>query len=550
MKKTLIILVFGAFCASFLNAQTVNEKKIASFPELNTVDAYSFKFDSQNGTYFYSSYDTVTQKYSLYSNKGNSKQYNSVFDYNGIIDKQGNYYVTASSNIDTVYTYYLLKNGEEIASFDYMDASMTEKDGIIYFSCQENKKYYFAEYSTSDGSLKKSPAYDELYFVYYSTTYYDEEPVGSVGFTTDGKPYYLAGLNNERFMVIGGAEQKHYSDIDVYNFSLDKNGTLVYIAKDKGKLYEERGNTFVVQGDKEYKKFDYIYGPISFDNNNNPIYIGSDSAGDYNYPQRVMVGNTEGKTYTSGISDIKFTPKGKLAYVASNVINSDKGIYESFLVIDGKESKHYRYISYVTFLPDDTPVYFGSKGENKPGVIIKGSEEIETEYPDLYELKVLDNGDLSYVEVKYGNYEKKQKDKYRVVIGDEDFGPYDGMQSMYWNNGAYVLTDKNGNYAFITMKLIDAVNYTYENRLYTNTAKSRTSEYFDNVYLFKGKALFTTSILIDKVNYVYNYTLYYGDRQIGSVYNSINDFKLDEKSGTAFFKAVKGKDLYLVEVKF
>jgi hypothetical protein len=550
MKKTLIILVFGAFCASFLNAQTVNEKKIAGFPELNTVDAYSFKFDPQNGIYFYSSYDTVTQKYSLYSNKGNSKQYNSIFDYNGIIDKQGNYYVTASNNIDTVYTYYLLKNGEEIASFDYMDASMAEKNGIIYFSCKENEKYHFAEYNTSDGTLRKSSPYDEIYFVYYPATYYEEEPIGTVGFTTDGKPYYLAGLNNERFMVIGGAEQKHYSDIDVYNFATDKNGTLVYFAKDKGKLYEEKGNTFAVQGDKEYKKFDYLYGPILFDNNNTPIYIGSDSAGDYNYPQRVVTGNTEGKTYTSGISDVKFTPKGKLAYVASNIINADKGIYESYMVIDGKESKHYRWISYLSFLADDTPVFFGNRGDNKPGVIVKGTEETETEYPDLYELKVLNNGDLSYVEVKYGNYEKKQKDKYRVVIGDEDFGPYDGMQSMYWNNGAYVLTDKNGNYAFITMKLIDAVNYTYENRLYTNTAKSRTSEYFDNVYLFKGKALFTTSILIDKVNYVYNYTLYYGDRQIGSVYNSINDFKLDEKSSTATFKAAKGKDLYFVEVKF
>lgn len=550
MKKTLIILVFGAFCASFLNAQTVKEKKIASFPELKTVDAYTLKFDASSGTYFFASYDTVTQKYTLYSNKGNSKPYNSVFDYNGIIDKQGNYYVTVSDNIDTVYTYYLLKNGVEAASFDYMDASMTEKDGIIYFSCRQNEKYQLAEYNISDGSLKKSPAYDELIFVYYPVTYYEEEPVGQIGFTADGKPYYLAGLNNERFLVIGGVEQKHYSDIDMYNFAPDKNGTLVYFAKDKGRLYEEKGNTFAVQGDQEYKKFDYLYGPITFDNSNTPIYIGGDSSGGYIYPQRVVIGNTEGKTYTSGVSDIKFTPKGKLAYIASNVVNPDKGIYESYVVIDGKESKRYRWISNLSFLADDTPVFFGNRGDNKPGVIVKGTEETETEYPDLYELKVLDNGELSYVEVKYGNYEKKQNDKYRVVIGNKEFGPYDGMQSMYWNNGAYVLMDKSGNYAFITMKLKDAVNYIYESRLYTNTAKSRTSEYFDNVYLFKGKALFTTSRLIDKINYAYDYTLYYGDKQIGSVYNSVNDFKLDEKSGTATFKASKGKDLYLIEVKF
>jgi hypothetical protein len=357
-------------------------------------------------------------------------------------------------------------------------------------------------------------------------------------------------LNNEKFLVIGGVEQKHYSDIDLYTFEPDKNGVLTYFAKDIGKFYEERGNSFVVQGDKEYKKFDYVYGPLLFDNSNTPIYIASDSAGGYIYPQRVVIGNTEGKTYTSGIYDIKITPRGKLAYVASNVINSDEGTYESYLIIDGKESKHYRYISYVSFLPDDTPVYFGSKGENIPGVIVKGTEEIPIEYPDIYELKVLDNGGLSYVEVKYGNYEKKQNDKFRVVIGDESFGPYDGMVNMYWNKNAYVITDKDGNYAYITMKLINAENYNYENRLYTNTAKSRKSEYFDNVYLFKGKALFTTSKLVDKESYVYEYEMYYGNKKIGSVYSSINDFMLDEKSGTATFRAVKGKDLYFVEVKF
>jgi hypothetical protein len=475
MKKYLVILAFLAFSTTLLQAQTVNEKKIASFPELKSVDAYSFRFDAKTETYFYSAYDTTTQKYTVYSNKGNSEQYGSIDDYSGIIDKNGNYYVTANNNVDTVYTYYILKNGMEIVSYEYIDPMWSEKDGVIYFSCKDNGKHYFIEYNTSDGSTKKSTAYDDIFFVYYPITYYDSEPIGTIGFTPDGKTYYAASLNNERFLVIGGVEQKHYSDIDMYTFMPDKNGVLTYFAKDKGKFYEEKGNSFVVQGDKEYKKFDYVYGPLLFDNNNTPIYIAGDSAGGYIYPQRVVIGNAEGKTYTSGIYDIKVTPKGKLAYVASNVINADAGTYESYLVIDGKEGKRYRYISYVSFLPDGTPVYFGNKGENKPGVIVKGTEEMPIEYPDIYELKVLENGELSYVEVKYGNYEKKQKDKYRVVIGDKAFGPYDGMVSMYWNNGAYVLTDKDGNYAYISMKVVDAGNYTYENRLYTNTGKSRTS---------------------------------------------------------------------------
>lgn len=495
MRITLLFLTFLMFSASVF-AQSVNEKKIASFPQLNSVNAYSFKYDGKTGTYFYSAYDTITQKYTVYSNKGNSVQYNYIDEYSGIFDKDGNYYVTANNNVDTVYTYYIIKNGEEVASYEYVDPMWSEKNGVIYFSCREGGRSYFAEYSVSDGTMKKSPAYDEIYFVYYPMTYFDSEPIGTVGFTPDGKAYYVASLNNEKFLVIGGVEQKHYSDIDLYTFEPDKNGVLTYFAKDIGKFYEERGNAFVVQGDKEYKKFDYIYGPLMFDNNNTPVYIAGDSAGGYIYPQRVVVGNTEGKTYTSGIYDIKVTPRGNLAYVASNVVNSDKNIYESYLVIDEKESKRYRFISSLSFLPDGSPVYFGSKDENKPGVIVKGTEEIPAGYPNIYELKVLNNGELSYVEVKYGNYEKKQNDKYRVVIGDKSFGPYDGIINMYWNEGAYVITDKDGNYAYITMKLVDEKNYIYENRLYSNTCKSRTSEYFEYVYLLKSKALFTTSKLI------------------------------------------------------
>jgi hypothetical protein len=136
------------------------------------------------------------------------------------------------------------------------------------------------------------------------------------------------------------------------------------------------------------------------------------------------------------------------------------------------------------------------------------------------------------------------------VIGDERFGPYDGVINMYWNNGAYIISDKDGNYAYITMKLIDAESYNFENRLYTNTGKTQKADYYDNVFLLKGKVLYTTSKLTDNVNYVYEYRIYYGSKKIGSVYNSINDFKLDEKSGTATFKAVKGKELYYVEIKF
>lgn len=550
MKKFLILLAFLAFSASLLLSQTVNEKKIVSFPQLNNVEAYSFKFDNKSGTYFYTSYDTATQKSTIYSNKGNSKPYNSVMDYTGIISDDGNYFVITSDNIDTVYTYYVIKNGEEIASYPYIDANWVLKNGMLYYMCKDkDDKYYFVMYNTADGSVNKSKAYDDITLVYFPYKPSEGEPVGTVGFTGSGEPYYIALLNNQRFVVIGTAEQKHYSDIDTYNFTLDKNGELTYFAKDKGKFYEIRGDAFVVQGTKEYKRFDYVYAPIIFDNSNTPVYIAGDSSGGDLYPQRVVVGDNEGKNYTGGLFDIRFTPSGKMAYTASNTINADNGSYESYLVIDGKESKKYSYISNLNFLPDGTPFYAAGKSKNK-SVIVKGSQENPVELPEILELKILPDGEIAYIQAKYGDYEKKQKDKYIVTIGDEQFGPFDGMQNFYNADGSYILTDAAGGYAFIATKVLDYNTYKTESTIYYKDGTGKKSDYFDYVYLYKGKPVYTSSKLTDKINNIYTYKLYYGNKAVGPDYNSISNFNFDVSTGTASFTGVKGKDLYSVEVKF
>ncbi len=154
------------------------------------------------------------------------------------------------------------------------------------------------------------------------------------------------------------------------------------------------------------------------------------------------------------------------------------------------------------------------------------------------------------MQAKYGNYEKKQKDKYLVTIGDEEFGPFDGMQTLYNDNNSYISTDKTGGYGFIATKLLDYDAYTTESTIYYKDGTSKKSDYFDNVYLYKGKPLYTASKLVDKVNYVYTYQLYYGTKAIGSGYQSIASFKFDETTGTASFIAGKGNDMYYVEVKF
>jgi hypothetical protein len=540
--------MFFAYVVSPVLAQNVNEKKIAEFPQFENVDSYWFKYDKPSGTYYYTNYDTTSKLYTIYSNRGNSEPYNFIVDYTGIIDNGGDYYVIASNNIDTVYTYYLLKNGKEVKSYGFIEPNWAEKDGILFFACKDEGKAYFVQYNTLSGVETRSRPYDEIYFVYYPQTYSEGEPVGTVGFTNDGKPYYVASLNDEKFVVIGDLEQKHYSDVETYNLTLDKNGVPVYFAKDKGRFYEEKGNTFVVQGDKEYNKFDYLYGPVIFDNTNTPVYTAGDSSSNYIYPQKAVVGNDVHRTYTGGIYDLKFSPTGKLAYIASVTVDADKGIYDTYAVIDGIEGKKYSYINSINFLPNGEPLYAAGQKNNK-AVIVKGTKEIKVKYPNVLDVKVLPDGKIAYVEAEYGNYEKKQKDKYLVVIGKEEFGPFDGMQSLVSSAGSYIITDKDGDYAFVASKMTDFDTYTYESTVYFKNSKSKQFDYFDNVHLYKGKVLYSGSKLIDPVNYTYDHKIYYGDKPIGADYNSISDFKFDEKTGSLSFIGAKDKVLYYVEVK-
>jgi hypothetical protein len=547
IRKAFITFIILLACSNLYSQQS-SEKVIAGFPDLVKIEAYSFKFDKLSGTYVYVSYDEPSQKYTVFSNKGNSTWYTSIMDNVTIIDGNGNYFLTAYNEVDSVYTYYIIKNGIEIASFDYIDASWKEKNGIIYFVCVENDVWFFAEYEISSGKFSKDKAYDEIFLVSWAEDIYEGEPIGEVGFTKDGMTYYLAELNNKKFLVIGGVEQKHYSDIEPYSVIEDNNGVLTYFAKDKGKFYDEKGNSFLVQGDKEYKKFDYLYMPIVFDKNNVPAYIAGDSSSSYIYPQRVVTGNDEGKVYTGGVSYLQFTPSGKLAYVASNLKDPEKSIYESFLVMDGKEGKKYNYIGFLNFLPDGSPLYSASFGSDRSAIIM-GNKKIEADLPNVVDLCILKNGKIAYVESAYGNYEKKVKDRYIVHIGDNEFGPYDGMQFLYGEAGSYLISDEDGNYIFIASYLKDFKSYFYENVLFSNKGKSKKFDYFENVDLYKGKPLFVTSKMIDKVNYVYEYALFYDFKQIGSVYSSISDYKFDEKTGTITFIGTRGKDFYFVEVK-
>ncbi len=551
MKRSTVLLLVALFSFTVsINSQTINQKLITGIPAINgQVDAYSLKYDAATGGWAYAAYDTTSTKFTIITPKGSSKQFNYAMTYNALFDAAGNSYIIGSENItDTIYKYSVLKNNEVIAEYDYIADGWVMKDNVLYYAAKDGDKNYMMRYETSSGQLTKSKAYDDIRLAYTPDGYSEGEPVGYVGFTKSGSIYYIATLANETFLVIGDTEQKHYSDITWYDLKFSPKDEPCYIAKSQGKFYETRGNTFVVNGDKEYKSFDWIYGPIDFDSDGNPLYVGQDSTAEYKYRSTLMRGADAINTVEGSIYNYAFTPQGKLYYIASGEKTAKDGssVWFSNLVIDGKKGKEYSSIS--------SPV-FSSKGElmfvaadkNNKYFVMNNNEIISGLYDYISEAKYMPNGKIAYIGVKYGNYDKNIPDKSYVVIDDEEFGPYNTVNTADWKSNSIILTDGKGGYAYLAGDLIDKKNYTYIYKVYTNNTESDSFDNISDLKYVNGKLVYFAGNMRDKGSYIYDYTLYVNNKKLGDTFSGYTDAVV--KDGVLSFIASKGNDLYYVEAR-
>lgn len=547
MKKLILLLLITVIPSIF--SQTVSEKPIVKFSPYAELDGYNFKFDPVSGTYYYVQYDSTAKQYSIIGNRGNSERYGYIIGYNALFDDAGNYYHIANNNItDTTYTYFLLKNSKEIASFEMINENWRMNNGSIYFVCSEKGKTYLAVYNTKDGSLLKGKGYDDIILVYYEQSISEGEPEGEIGFMRDGRYYYVASENNEKFLVIDGVEQKHYSDIDSYYLREDTTGAMTYFAKRTGKFYEKAGDAFVVQGTKEYSKTcDYLYGPILFDKDNNPVCICGDSTADV-YPQRVIHGEKEGKTYNGGVYNLIYTASGKLIYIATLVSGKNNDIYKSFTVINGTEGKKYGSISYFTLLPNDEPLYAGVRDADQ-SVIVRGNKEIETDYPNISDVQIMPNGKIAYVGAVYGDYQKKIRDRYYAVMGDDEMGPYDGMVVQNYEHNDYILFDTQGSYAFVIMNMKNITDYITTQQVVSAKYTSKEFDGIENLAFYKGKLLWKASKIANRENYTYTYQVYYDNKSVGKEYDYIGDYKFDDKTGKISFIGLYKNEFFTVEIQ-
>lgn len=545
MRKTSLFLLFLGYSIS-LFAQQVTEKPVLNVNTRNNVDAYSVKYDKPTGSYIYTDYDTTTRKNTIMTSQGSAGPYDYAASYDALFDAQGNVYTYTYNNItDTTFNYFLLKNNQVAASYTMINYGWAIKNGIIYYSAVDNGHASLYQYNTADGTIKKGKEYDTITFVSYPQAPSEGEATGTIGFTNDGKVYYMASSNNEKFMVIGDEEQKHYSDIDYYNVRMDPSGNLTYIARDMGKFYDTKGNTFVVQGTKEYKKYDYVYGPVIFDKNNNAVYYASDSVSG-KFMCKVVSGNSEIKTFEGNVYSMQMTPGGKLAYVMSYPAAPDQ-VYKSAIVVDGKQYKSYENMGIITFPGNDIPMY--SAGSTDKSLLYNGDEAISERYQSIVDGRILPNGKLEYVGVNYGNYDRKQSDKYYLHMGDDKFGPFNTINMIDYTNSSYVLADNSGNYAFVGSKLKDWKSYTMEQTLYTNKGKSPVFDYIDFVKLYNGKPFYIGTTTTDRKNNINKQRIYYDNKPATPDYDSIANYNFDDATGTFSFIGAKGSQLYYVEVK-
>lgn len=542
--------IFTVIVVFIVSITAPAQKLITTINTINRVDPYSFKYNKSDGAFVYSDYDTTIKKNTLFTSKGKSMEYDYTMVYSALFDNEGNVYTYGYNNItDTIYKYFLIRNNEEVASFDFISDGWDINSGIIYLAAKENNKSIMVSYDTRTSIISRGKAYDEIFLVNFPEVYYEGEPSGTIGFTNDGLPFFLASDGNSKFMVIGSNEQKHYADIDLYMVKKDNAGQLAYIARSKGTFYSERGNTFVVHGSKEFKPYDYIYGPFIFDKSGNPVYVASDSIGENLYRSRVMSANKEGESYEGSIYDFKLSPSGKLFFVVSTQEPSSKKgeyVYENFLVSGKNESRKYNSVSDVRFVNGDIPVFTASNKSSKY-FIVKGDKAISEKYESIYGYSILDDGSLAYIGSNYGNYDKNIPDRNFVHVYGKKYGPYEYVSMIDYTTGNYILTHNN-KFAFVSGKLTNKTEYTYKYKVTTGDWESSEFDAIDVVKLINGKSVFVAGNMFDKINYLYNYNLYIDNKLKADGYSAFLDLAYDKVSGKTSCIGCKGSSFYLFEL--
>lgn len=545
MKNYLMLLLLVTLFLNSAFSQEIKEKKIFEAKNVKNFSAYDVKYHSQSGTYINVQYDTAFSKSKILSNKGNSSFYDYISAYDIVFDNNGNYYTTANFyNPDGNSKFFFIKNGTELKTYNNITYPFTKRDDGIYFMANENGKDVRVKYSFLNGDFQYGPQFDTISLVYFDRNkgITEGEPSYEFGFTKDGNEFYIGSKNGKKMLVVGNTEQKGYDDIISNEIVLDNNGVPCYIAKE---IVNGKNNCFVVQGDKEYKKFNYASSPLVFDKDNNPVYVVSDQTIDYPTEFFVAKGNEViSKKFGSGIYDLVFSPDGKLVYTGTDTLAD--GTYQTTLFIDNKEIATYNSIWGINFKKDGTPLYTASTKEGKT-FLVEGTKIISDEYSYISNPIILNNGKVAFTGIVY-NYEvENDKSKTFYQIGSKKFGPFYDIAMGEVMPDLFAVNDKDEFVYLVTETNKKKGEDFTQFYAVGNDWKSEKYDYISELTTYKNDFYFTGNNYSDEKN---SYTQIYknGDK-LGDKYESISDFNLDKNKGVITFIGTRKNKVYYCEIK-
>ncbi len=543
MKKLILLLLVFMF-TQILNAQNVKETKIISSAGKDMYSLYDLKYDMNSGTYVYSDYDTVLQKYKLISNKGNSAVYSYTDVYNLFFDNSGNYLVTASNNIsETSSKYFFLKNGTELKSFDNINFPVQKRDDGVYFIASENGKDYRVKYSFNSGEFEMGKGYDTIYTCFSSPDDMATEVSYEIGFTKDGRDFYIACSGGKQMMVAGSTEMKKYDEIVYRNAFLDNAGNICYTAK---KIVNGKKYYCLVQNEKEYKMFaDVTPFNIVFDKNNTPYYAASDEEAEYPSTQFLVKGSEIiSKKFNRGIYNINISPSAKIAFIGTDTLKDGSTV--TVLFVDGKEAARYSSIYSLKFLPDNSYIFIATDKDEK-AFAVEGNKIVSGKYSDISNLEINKKGVLSYIATNYGDYEKNIPDQTTYIIGKEKHGPFKNL--LLGEMGAPpIVFAENGDYVFtasqdMPVKAEERIKYFARHKDWS----SEPYDYITDINVYKNDFYYAGNNSNDDGSSVFQ--LYKNNKKLGAEYQMSGNFKFDKEKAVITFNGIRENVIYFVEIK-
>lgn len=593
MKNIFLSVVIVFLLNTFLYSQIFSEKKLFTLKFEGKPDVYSFIYDSNSGKYCYGYLIPNENKMFIISEKSLSKKYDFI-NYNDIVfDKNGNYFAVCGDYKDDfgIDNNFIILNGNEVFNSNYIESytSFVDNAGDFNFVFRENEIYYFGKIN-SEGKLKKSGGYELIKPLY----------ADSVNLLNDGdaegfqsKKYFYSEKGNRGFVTVrdGRASLKtgdeevitNYTDINETSITKDKNGNLTFIAKKNGKFFASPGEEFVVAGDKEYKSFFTVYPPVSFNNNNEPVYFAADSIGEYKLEYYTVTGNTRHSAVLSGeklkfsnaILDLKINKEGNLTYtgVEEVVIPSDKSdsgmqsyddYFYKYYFVNGESAHELGYnLSEIKYGKGNKMLYSGMADLSKKEYLVmesNGESRIivnDINFDAVYYFGFTPSGEIYYTGELFADSVLNRKNSSSLYIGNKLIGVHDFILSQGINNDySAVKFDTKGNYAYAAGVVLGE---DYSAEVYLNGEKlpvpdktpsgSKTLNTVLNL-MFTGndKLFYIGEFKTGKDSYLYQ--CFADNSAVGETFDSIGKVSYDAAGNSLSFYGVRDKSLYLVNVQF